>query len=131
MARIVLHEGDARGHLARLATEDRLFNSCVTDPPYFLESVVRRFGAADAKPARPGPDGRFARASRGFIGQRWDGADDSAVKVAFDPAFWRALLLVLKPGAFVFAFAGARTGHRQACAMEDAGFVMHPMHGWC
>ncbi|HRP25378.1 DNA methyltransferase [Thauera sp.] len=37
---------------------------------------------------------------------------------------------VLKPGGFVFAFSGARTGHWQACAMEQAGFIMHPMHAW-
>lgn len=37
---------------------------------------------------------------------------------------------VLKPGGYIFAFSGSRTGHWQAAAMEDAGFVMHPMHGW-
>lgn len=38
---------------------------------------------------------------------------------------------VLLPGGYVFAFSGSRTGHWQACAMELAGFIMHPMHGWC
>lgn len=39
-------------------------------------------------------------------------------------------LRVLKPGGYIFAFSGARTGHWQACAMEEAGFIMHPMHVW-
>jgi len=38
---------------------------------------------------------------------------------------------VLKPGGYIFAFSGSRTGHWQAAAMETAGFIMHPMHGWC
>ncbi|UUV42927.1 DNA methylase [Rhodobacter phage RcAqua] len=37
---------------------------------------------------------------------------------------------LLKPGGFCFAFSGARTGHWQACAMEAAGFIMHPFHVW-
>lgn len=37
---------------------------------------------------------------------------------------------VLKPGGYIFAFSGSRTGHWQAAAMETAGFIMHPMHGW-
>lgn len=40
-------------------------------------------------------------------------------------------LRVLKPGGCIFAFSGSRTGHWQAAAMELAGFIMHPMHGWC
>ena len=43
----------------------------------------------------------------------------------------REAFRVLKPGGYMFAFSGSRTGHWQACAMELAGFIMHPMHGWC
>ena len=70
-------------------------------------------------------------------GRRYD-AD--AVDVDVDPfmppaqAFhyrWaREVHRVLKPGAFLMAFAGSRTFHRVAVAIEDAGFVMHPFIGW-
>lgn len=60
-----------------------------------------------------------------WSGNSWDGGD-----IAHDPEFWAMVLDVMKPGAYVAAFSSTRTGHRQACAMEDAGFVMHPMLGW-
>ena len=37
---------------------------------------------------------------------------------------------MLKPGGYVVAFGGSRTYHRLACAIEDAGFIIHPMLGW-
>ena len=59
------------------------------------------------------------------MGKAWD-----ATGIERDPEFWAEIWRVLKPGGFVFAFSGARTGHWQACAMETAGFIMHPMHAW-
>jgi len=93
------------------------FASAVTDPPYHLTSIVKRFGATDAAPAKHGTDGLFARRSRGFMGQKWDGGD-----IAFRPELWAEVLRVMKPGAHLVAFGGSRTYHRMACAIEDAGF---------
>lgn len=98
------------------------FHSCVTDPPYHLTSIVKRFGAANAAPAQHGTDGAYARASRGFMGKQWDGGD-----VAFRPETWAEVLRVLKPGAHLLAFGGTRTYHRLACAIEDAGFEIRGM----
>lgn len=61
-----------------------------------------------------------------FMGKAWDGT-----QIERDPEFWKLILEILLPGGYCFAFSGSRTGHWQACAMEMAGFVMHPMHGWC
>jgi len=36
----------------------------------------------------------------------------------------------LKPGGYIVAFSGARTYHRMTCAIEDAGFIIHPMLAW-
>lgn len=70
--------------------------------------------------------GAYARASRGgFMGKKWDTGE-----VAFDPAMWREVLRVLKPGAHLLAFGGTRTYHRLACAIEDAGFEMRDMIAW-
>ena len=92
-------------------------DSCVTDPPYHLTSIVKRFGGENAAPAQFGKDGAYARASKGFMGKQWDGGD-----IAFRPELWAEVLRVLKPGAHLLAFSGTRTYHRMACAIEDAGF---------
>jgi site-specific DNA-methyltransferase (adenine-specific) len=122
---IDLHEGDMRGVLAQLAAAGARFDACVTDPPYHLTSIVKRFGAADAAPAQHGTDGAFARASRGFMGQTWDGGD-----IAFQPQTWRAVFDALKPGAHLVAFGGSRTFHRIAVAIEDAGFEIRDTAMW-
>lgn len=101
------------------------FDSCVTDPPYHLTSVVKRFGSATAAPAQHGTDGAFARASRGFMGKEWDGGD-----IAFQPDTWRQVYDVLKPGAYLAAFGGTRTAHRMAVAIEDAGFEIRDTLMW-
>jgi len=127
---ITLHEGDCRVSLRHLIDQGVRVHSVVTDPPYHLESIVKRFGKAGAAPAKHGRDGAYARASAGFISRRWDGADENGTRIAQDPDLWRLIYDILLPGGMVFAFSGARTGHWQACAMEMAGFIMHPMHGW-
>lgn len=60
----------------------------------------------------------------------WSGNSWDATGIERDPEFWRLVYDILLPGGYVFAFGGSRTGHWQAVAMELAGFIMHPMHGW-
>ena len=38
---------------------------------------------------------------------------------------------LLHPGAFGMAFAGSRGLHRMMVAIEDAGYIIHPVIGWC
>lgn len=116
--------GDCRASMA--AMEESSIDSCVTDPPYHLTSIVKRFGADNASPAKSGKTGAYARASKGFMGQTWDGGD-----VAFQAETWAAVLRVLKPGAHLVAFSGTRTYHRMACAIEDAGFEIRDQLAWC
>jgi DNA modification methylase len=116
----VLH-GDCRDVLPTLAAVDAV----VTDPPYHLVSIVKRFGGENAAPAQFGRDGAFARASRGFMGKQWDGGD-----IAFQPETWRLVFDAMKPGAFLAAFASTRGYHRMTCAIEDAGFIVHPFLAW-
>jgi len=126
MTSVSLHQGDNRATLRRLIDQGVRVHSVVTDPPYGLVSIQKRFGKAGAKAARSdGNDGSFGRLSGGFMGKAWD-----ATEIERDPEFWRLIWEILLPGGFCFAFSGSRTGHWQACAMELAGFVMHPMHGW-
>lgn len=89
------------------------FHGSLSDPPYHLTEITDRFGAEDAAPAQYGSDGAFQRASRGFMGQTWDGGD-----VAFRPETWAALAEHLHPGAFGMAFASSRGWQRMAVAIE-------------
>lgn len=101
------------------------YHAMLCDPPYHLTSINERYSSPDAKPCGYGTDGAFRRMSKGFMGKDWDGGD-----VAFRPETWAALAQHLHPGAFVFAFAGTRGYHRMACAIEDAGLIIHPAIGW-
>lgn len=56
---------------------------------------------------------------------RWD-----STGIAFDPAFWRTVAGLMKPGAFLFAFGSPRTWHRLACAVEDAGLTIRDQLCW-
>ncbi|AKY02704.1 DNA methylase [Rhodobacter phage RcSaxon] len=110
-----LHPGDCLAVMAGLPADH--YDAVVTDPPYHLLSIVRRFGKSNAAPAQEGTDGNFARSSRGFMGKEWDGGD-----IAFRPETWAEVLRVLKPGAHLAAFNHSRTWHRMTAAIEDAGF---------
>jgi DNA modification methylase len=97
-------------------------DSVITDPPYALVSIVKRFGKPGSATAKGDV---YARASAGFMGQQWDTGE-----TAFDPAFWAEVLRVLKPGGHLLAFSGTRTYHRMACAIEDAGFEIRDQIAW-
>lgn len=123
---IDFRHGDNRQILRQMIDDGVRVDSVVTDPPYGLTSIIKRFGKQGSAPALSnGPTGVFKRASGGFMGQTWDGTE-----IERDPEFWRLAYDVMKPGAYCLAFSGARTGHWQAVAMEQAGFIMHPMIGW-
>ena len=121
--RVALHSGDCREVLATL--DENSLDACVCDPPYHLTSIVKRFGGENSAPAQFGSDGRYARASAGFMGKVWDGGD-----IAFRPETWAVVYRVLKPGAHMLVFGGTRTFHRLACAIEDAGFEIRDTISW-
>jgi DNA modification methylase len=79
----------------QLCIEDNSVDAIVTDPPYGLS----------------------------FMGKKWD-YDVPSVEI------WREAFRVLKPGGHLLAFAGTRTQHRMACAIEDAGFEIRDMIAW-
>lgn len=118
--------GDCLAVMADLRERGEVFHACVTDPPYHLMSIVKRFskcGGATRTP--PKKDHQYGRLSRGFVGKEWDGGD-----VAFDPATWRAVHDLLPPGGHLAAFGGTRTFHRMAVAIEDAGFEIRDTLMW-
>lgn len=118
--RVTLYPGDCLDVLASLP--ENSVDSAVMDPPYHLTSIVERFGKEGAAESKVGETGAFKRASAGFMGKQWDGGD-----VAFQVATWEAVKRVLKPGGYLLSFASTRGFGRMSMAIEDAGFVAHPL----
>jgi DNA modification methylase len=52
---------------------DESVDAIVTDPPYDLVQMTKRYGKENSKPCGKGTDGRFRRLTRGFMGKTWDG----------------------------------------------------------
>jgi site-specific DNA-methyltransferase (adenine-specific) len=130
--KVTLLRGDCLEMLPSLG--ECSIDSCVTDPPYHLTSIVKRFGSEAQSHLSVKSDKdlgtilapAYKRLSKGFMGKQWDGGD-----IAFRPELWAEVLRVLKPGAHLLAFSGTRTYHRMACAIEDAGFEIRDQIGWC
>ena len=113
--------------------EDNSVDSIVTDPPYHLVSIVKRFGGEKSRntPAMNTKEGRvFARKAKGFMGKEWDGVDENGIGIAYNVDLWAECLRVLKPGGHLLAFSGTRTYHRMAVAIEDSGFEIRDMIEW-
>lgn len=121
--KVEMRPGDCRDVIR--AMPDCSVDSVVTDPPYALVSIQKRFGKPGSAPAKDGKDGLYARASAGFMGKQWDTGE-----TAFAAEFWAEVLRVLKPGGHVVAFSGTRTYHRMAVAIEDAGFEIRDQLAW-
>lgn len=104
------------------------FHALLTDAPYHLTSIVKRFGKTNAsddtktsEKVRNRSDGYSRLIGGGFMGQVWDGGD-----IAFQAETWDAFKGVMYDGAFGMAFSASRNWHRMAIAIEDAGFIIHP-----
>jgi site-specific DNA-methyltransferase (adenine-specific) len=123
--KVTLFGGDSRDVIKEMP--NNCIDSIVTDPPYALVSIVKRFGKAGSAPAKvpEGGSGAYARASSGFMGKVWDVGTTS-----FDSEFWRECMRVLKPGGHLLSFGGTRTYHRMTCAIEDAGFEIRDCLSW-
>lgn len=99
-----IHHGDCLEVLKTLETGS--IDAIVTDPPY---------GLTQNKGNNP--------SSGGFMGKKWDNSVPGV-------HIWLECLRVLKPGGHLLAFGGARTYHRLAVAIEDAGFEIRDQIMW-
>lgn len=122
-------QGDSREVLTLLG--DDSIDAVLTDPPYALVSIGKRFGKTSqeddtqtSEKARGRVDA-YARASAGFMGKQWDTGE-----TAFAESFWAEVYRVLKPGGHMLVFGGTRTYHRLVCAIEDAGFEIRDQVAW-
>ena len=105
--------------------EPNSIDSIITDPPYGLTSITKRFGKENSAECQYGKDGSFQRLSKGFMGKEWDGSG-----IEYNVEAWHKCYEVLKPGGYLLAFGGSRTFHRIAVAIEDAGFEIRDTIMW-
>ena len=100
---------------------DNSFDSICTDPPYGLSElpskrVVQALTAWLAGDRMHVPDGR------GFMGKEWD-------KFVPPPGIWDECFRVLKPGAYLLAFAAPRTAGLMDISIRLAGFeIVDTLH---
>lgn len=121
--RITLHSGDCLTVMDSL--EENSLDACLCDPPYHLQSIVKRFAKTGRTDKTRTSSGPHQRTVNGFMNKVWDGGD-----IAFQVSTWEKVYRVLKPGAYIVAFSSSRTFGRMSVAIEDAGFITHPLIGW-
>lgn len=109
---------------------DESIDAVVTDPPYGLEFMGQEWDAPHRARIRQRVDGR----TNPLNGKSTTHTPESYVAGAayqeWATEWATALLRVLKPGAHLVAFGGARTYHRLTCALEDAGFEIRDCLMW-
>ena len=124
-------KGDCIEEMKKLP--DNSVDAVITDPPYHLMSIVKRFGNSKAHntPAMETKEGGvWARKAGGFMGKTWDGVGGDGIPIAYNVKLWKECLRVVKPGGFLLAFGGTRTYHRMASGVEDAGFEIRDCIQW-
>ena len=99
------------------------FQAVLSDPPYALISIAKRYGKEGSAPAQEYEDGRFTRLSGGFMGQTWDGFQSLEHYQSW-VSEWAKLLIekALHPGAVCLFFGGTRTHHHLGVGLERGGF---------
>lgn len=117
MPDVSLYRGDSAVVLRGF--DDDTFDSVVTDPPYGLSKepdiaeVLTHWLAGDD----------YEHTASGFMGKSWD-------SFVPGPALWREVYRVMKPGAHLLAFSGARTVDLMGIALRLAGFEIRDEIMW-
>ena len=122
---------------------DNSVDAVVTDPPYGIRFMGKAWDGADidrqaqkrkgqkqtlAKDGRIRPNPRQCKSEAA-------GTYDLTPKAMRNFQMWtevwaREAFRVLKPGGHLLSFASARTYHRMACGIEDAGFEIRDQIQW-
>ena len=116
---VTLHLGDCLEFLRTLDANS--VDAVVTDPPYGLSDHKPDDIVACLTAWLSGEE--YKPNKRGFMGRNWDAWVPG-------PEVWRQAYRVMKPGAYLFCFAGTRTDDLMSMAIRLAGFRKHPFIGW-
>ena len=122
---IEIREGDCLDEMRKMAREGRRVDAIVTDAPYHLQSIHKRFAKSGRTESTRSTSGAHQRLAEGFLGKQWDGGD-----IAQRPDFWRTVGRVLKPGGWLFAFSSTRTQDLMVHAIRGAGFEIRDQIPW-
>ncbi len=119
---LVIYNGDSLEVLSEL--EDNSVDGVVTDPPYGIGFMGKEWDKF-----------KLGRRTRSQVVNMGAGMAFPSYEELRDYQVWCGVwaaecLRVLKPGGYLLAFGGARTYHRLACAIEDAGFEIRDMIEW-
>jgi DNA modification methylase len=112
-----LHLGDNMDALR--AMPDASIDVVITDPPYGLSKAPDMAVVLAAWLQH----GYYEVTGAGFMGKAWDATVPQ-------PAFWREVLRVLKPGAHCAVFAAPRTQDLMGLAARLAGFEVRDCLAW-
>ncbi len=124
-----IHHGDMLAVLPTLP--EGSFHACITDPPYHLTSIVKRFSRCGGATRQPSENGPYGRLSKGFMGKCYHpdtelltecgwmrvGEVPQGMRVATLDPETRELEYQPVTRTHTYAFDGelVRLGHRSAC----------------
>lgn len=116
--------GDARELIKEIP--DSTIDFCLTDPPYFLDSLGDDWDTEAISQRRPIKNSTVKNLPKGMKFNPKQGRKLEQFMFEISTEIFR----VLKPGGFFVSFSQARLYHRLSVAVEDAGFEMRDMMGW-
>jgi len=130
---VTLHHGDCLEVLRELP--DASVDAVVTDPPYgisFMGKAWDQPGEYGSKSRRGGgPNLRRGAQDAALEAGRYDLSPHAMSSFQRWCEAWAAeCLRILRPGGHLIAFGGARTWHRLAAGVEDAGFEVRDSIAW-
>jgi site-specific DNA-methyltransferase (adenine-specific) len=121
--------------------EDNSIDAVIADPPYGIEFMGKGWDTFTTKGVEKdrksaGGYGKDSTTNEnGYAAAQIRYANKSvAQSLAYQDwcEEWASYMFrILKPGGFFLAFGGTRTYHRLACGIENAGFEIRDMFGWC
>lgn len=120
--RVLLHAGDCLDVMARLPANS--IDACVTDGPYFLPEMEKRFGSAAS--ARATGDRFFAEGAM----SKFHGKAAIVGDICNRVETWAHVLRVLKPGGHLLAFNAVVPFADMQIAARDAGFEIRNVLQW-
>lgn len=121
---MIVRRGDCRLELPKL--ESASVDFVCTDPPYFIDGMGDEWDddRLHSKASKAGVVGGLP------VGMKFDREQGKRLYDFLLPVC-QELFRVLKPGAYCCVFSQARLYHRTAMALEDSGFEVRDMLGWC
>jgi site-specific DNA-methyltransferase (adenine-specific) len=105
---------------------DNSIDMCLTDPPYFLDSLDDEWDLETITKKLDNDKGTIKSLPKGM---KFDPSQGIKFQEFYAP-LCVDIHRVLKPGGFFLSFSATRLYHRMTIAMEDAGFEIRDMIGW-